>query len=475
MLLFLILLTSCGLKEKESMPVIVQPNFSTVSVHDPSIIKADDTFYIIGSHLSAAKSDDLMQWELISESVRTNTLFEDVYEEFKEEFEYAQSDTFWAGDIQQLKDGRYYMYYCLCKGDSPLSVLGVAVAEDIEGPYKKIESFLYSGTSPQFGKTYDATRHPNVIDPHVFFDNDDQLWMVYGSYSGGIFILELDDTTGLPKDRTTYGTKLLGGNHSRIEAPYIVYNPDLEYYYLFVTFGGLDASGGYNMRVARSKNPDGPYEDIQGQDMIEAKGKANSFFDDASIQPYGNKLLGNFYFEQNDGLTHSGYVSAGHNSVYHDTETNKYYNIFHTRFPNWSERHQVQVNQLYFTEDGWPILSSLNYGGEELYVYSSKQIVGEYSMIETTKEISADTAEPQTIKLKKNGKITGEKTGEWTAAESITTDSIVRIADVTYRGKFVCMWDERQEASVMSFTGVSDNGIPLFLIENKENENNKEK
>lgn len=455
--------------------MIEQPTFSAVSVHDPSITKADDTFYVIGSHLAAAKTDDLMQWEQVSDSVRFNTLFEDVYEEFKEEFEYAQTDTFWAGDIQQLKDGRYYMYYCLCRGDSPLSVLGVAVADNVEGPYKKVESFLYSGTSPQFGITYDATRHPNAIDPHVFYDNDDQLWMVYGSYSGGIFILEMDDTTGLPKDRTTYGTKLLGGNHSRIEAPYIIYNPDTEYYYLFVTFGGLDASGGYNMRVARSKTPDGPYEDMLGQEMIEAKGKANTFFDDVAIQPYGNKLLGNFYFESNDGLTHAGYVSAGHNSVYHDSETDQYFNIFHTRFPNWGERHQVKVSQLYFTEDGWPVQSALSYAGEELDVYTVGQIFGEYSMIQTSKEISAELTEPEPVHLTKKGKIEGEVSGEWAVAENLTTDSVVTIEDVTYRGKFIYMWDDRQQTGVMSFTGVSDEGIPLFLVENKANEENEEK
>jgi arabinan endo-1,5-alpha-L-arabinosidase len=39
---------------------------------------------------------------------------------------------------------------------------------------------------------------PNVVDPNTFFDKDGKLWMIYGSYSGGIFILEMDATTGLP-------------------------------------------------------------------------------------------------------------------------------------------------------------------------------------------------------------------------------------------------------------------------------------
>ena len=31
---------------------------------------------------------------------------------------------------------------------------------------------------------YNAKKHPNVVDPHVFFDAEGKLWMVYGSYSG---------------------------------------------------------------------------------------------------------------------------------------------------------------------------------------------------------------------------------------------------------------------------------------------------
>ena len=98
----------------------------------------------------------------------------------------------------------------------------------------------------------------------VFRDNGGKLWMVYGSYSGGIFIMEMDPATGLQKSGQGYGKHLMGGNHARIEGAYILYSPDSKYYYLFVSFGGLDANGGYNIRVARSLNPDGPYLDAAG-------------------------------------------------------------------------------------------------------------------------------------------------------------------------------------------------------------------
>src|SRR5690606_33925415 len=121
------------------------------------------------------------------------------------------------------------------EGDSPLSALGIAVSDHIEGPYVDQGIFLKSGKGkvPIGDKNYNANIHPNTIDPHVFFDNEGKLWMVYGSYSGGIFIMEMNAETGFPiaYDQSTlnsendgYGRKLMGGNHGRIEAPYIQYD-----------------------------------------------------------------------------------------------------------------------------------------------------------------------------------------------------------------------------------------------------------
>jgi hypothetical protein len=103
--------------------------------------------------------------------------------------------------------------------------------------------------------------------------------------------------TGLPLPGQGYGKHLLGGNHSRIEGAYVMYSPQSKYYYLFTSFGGLDANGAYNMRVARSLNPDGPYLDAKGTDMATVKANpALPLFDDASIAPHGQKLMGNHQF-----------------------------------------------------------------------------------------------------------------------------------------------------------------------------------
>ncbi|MCL2031029.1 MAG: family 43 glycosylhydrolase, partial [Oscillospiraceae bacterium] len=314
------------------------PVFANASVHDPSVFRSGDWFYVIGSHLASAKTQDFIRWTQISTGPQKgNALVDDPAAEFAAALEYARTDTFWAGDIHAMPNGQYFMYYCVCVGNAPLGAIGLAVADAPEGPYSDRGMFIQSGSFPPEGGRYDATVHPNAIDPHVFFDNDGLFWMVYGSYSGGIFILRMDPETGLPypgQENFGYGKKLLGGNHSRIEGAYILYSPESEYYYLFLSFGGLGSGDGYNIRVCRSKNPDGPYEDALGQDMLSCRGAVNSFFDDNAIEPYGVKLMGGYQFRHEEGEPGrtTGYLSPGHNSAYYDAESGRYFLIFHTRF-----------------------------------------------------------------------------------------------------------------------------------------------
>ena len=126
-------------------------DFSDVSVHDPSIMKASDgKYYIFGSHLAAASSEDLVHWDLIDSGVREdNVIIPDAMSEMSDAFTWAKTDTFWAPDVIQLADGRYYMYYCNCEVASPLSALGIAVSDKPEGPYEDLGVILRSGQNAE--------------------------------------------------------------------------------------------------------------------------------------------------------------------------------------------------------------------------------------------------------------------------------------------------------------------------------------
>ena len=148
--------------------------FKNVSVHDPSVMRTEDgRFYIYGSHMQAAWSDDLVDWKMFSKLEKCN-LQPNYAVEFKEALSFAKTGTFWAPDVIRLSDGRYYMYYCCCEGSSPLSALGVAVSDSPEGPFENVQILLRSGYAG-----YDATKYPNAIDPCVFFDAaGERLYMV---------------------------------------------------------------------------------------------------------------------------------------------------------------------------------------------------------------------------------------------------------------------------------------------------------
>lgn len=438
------------------------PEYRNASVHDPSIILADDgNYYVFGSHMQAAKSADLMEWRMISRDAESGCkLVDNVHEEMREAMLYAKTYTFWAPDVVRLNDGKYYMYYCCCEGSCPLSCMGLAVSDAPEGPYKNLGIFLYSGMDG-----YDATQLPNVVDPNVFFDRDGKLWMVYGSYSGGIFILEMDPETGFPLEGQGYGKKLLGKNHSRIEAPYILYSPETEYYYLFLSFGGLNAADGYNIRVCRSKAPDGPYTDSLGQDMIECGGADGTTFNDPDYEPYGVKLLGGYGFqriESDAGKKPVIYRSPGHCSAIRDESTGRYFLVFHTRFEGRGEQYQIRVHQMFMNEDGWPVVLPERYSGEMPGPVSEDRQAGLYKLVLHGHDINTEPHLSDTAVLQADGTISGSHSGTWTCTDGrklrLTLDGI------DYCGVMNSGYDAENEKWIACFTALDPSGCALWGV-----------
>lgn len=436
-----------------------------VAVHDPSVLADGGQFYVFGSHLASARSSDLMGWtQLSSAPVAGNVLAPDPQTTFAEAIAWIGGGlNFWAPDVRRLADGRYYMYYCLCEGSSPRSALGLAVADAPGGPYTNQGILLRSGmwgqTSPD-GTIYDATKHPNAVDPALFEDAAGRLWMVYGSYSGGIFILRLDPATGRPLAGQGYGKKLIGGNHARIEAPYILYVPATGYYYLFLSYGGLTADGGYQIRVGRSTAPDGPYLDPSGTNLTQVAGAPGSFFDDASIAPHGAKLVGNYRFLHVDGeprTTSRGYVSPGHNSAWLDPVSGRAYLLFHTRFFGRGEQHEVRVHRLHFNQHGWPVVAPHRYAKEADEVFTSAGLAGRYKLIRHGKDISATVRESTLVTLAGNGAVSGDASGAWSLAAD-GRNGVLTLGGVAFRGLFLRQWDDDNRTWVTAFSGLSAAG-----------------
>jgi arabinan endo-1,5-alpha-L-arabinosidase len=430
---------------------------------------------VFGSHLAAARSTDLMNWTLVADGVtNANPLFTNVLTALQDTFTWSQVNDLWAPDVARLGDNKFYFYYNSCRGDSPLSAMGVAVADTVNGPYTNKQIFLRSGMNglSEDGMTnYDAQVHPNVVDPQTFFDHNGNLWMIYGSYSGGIFIMSMDETTGLPDPGQGYGKHLLGGHHARIEGAYVIYNATTGFYYMFTSFGGLAANGGYNIRVARSAAPDGPYVDAAGTDMATVKGSPSQIFFDPLIEPHGQKLVGNFQFANATGEsgTPHGYVSPGHNSAFFDAATGQYFIVFHTRFPARGEIHEVRVHQMFFNSQGWPVIAPFRYAPLSLAQpavaaeVTNSDVAGAYKVVNHQKDISAIVRQSENIRLNADGTLAGGATGTWIhRGNNLVEVSFSGVGP--FYGVLSRQWNHNANRFVVTFSATTQGGISLWGV-----------
>ena len=298
---------------------------------------------------------------------------------------------------------------------------------------------------------YNFRAMPNAIDPTVFTDKTGKMWMVYGSWSGGIYILEIDKNTGdviRPQADTTnrvdpyFGKQILGGGHVSIEAPYIVYSPEADYYYLFVSYGVLTREGGYQVRVFRSKEPNENYVDMNGRYPLRGDRHKN----------FGLKLSGNYYLPS----LKQAYMAPGHNSVFIDSKDGKFYNVFHTRYNNGQENHQVRVHQLAINAEGWPVMLPFKTQGETIdSAVNESTLIGKYFFVNQGTGIDANITEPKIMYLETGGKLRTESAiGTWSISDGKFIN--FNIDGIQYSGVLSKMRDEAG-TSVVTITLAGNN------------------
>ena len=476
--------TTAATVDTEDDPQSGSPaDLKRVSVHDPSIVwdPSSNTYYVFGSHRAAAKSTNMMSWEAFTAPWATatsnNAANADAFttpqvtkvkkggSEYDLNFNalawstrgsdsYKVDGNMWAPDvIYNKKLGKWCMYLSI-NGDHWYSSIIMLTADRIEGPYRYQAPVVMSGF--RSGDSYKDTdleivlgqqtslpdryapsdnygnHWPNCIDPCVFYDENGKLWMSYGSWSGGIFMLELDENTGLRNYDVNYeisstsdpyfGKKIAGGHYVSGEASYIEYIGG--YYFLFMTYGGLEAAGGYQMRVFRSQNPDGPYVDSKGSSAIFNSYLLN-FGPTANDGNRGVNIFG-AYNEWGYQVTGDfGERAQGHNSII-AAEDGRTYLVYHTRFQNREEGHEVRVHQVYQNEEGWLVAAPFEYTGEGVksagiaaaQKVATANIPGSYKFLQHNYKLDHAAkafASPVDIKLNADGTITGDRTGTWSA------------------------------------------------------------
>ena len=188
----------------------------------------------------------------------------------------------------------------------------------------------------------------NAIDPNFVIDDQDQPWLVWGSFWDGIQLVRLDTTMHVaageqPRtiarryspnsaQQAPNPTSKYAGTNA-IEAPFVFRHDG--WYYLFVSWDYCcqGSKSNYRVAVGRSRSVAGPYLDRNGIDMR-----------------YGGGTL----FLEGDKQQ---YEAAGHCAVYHFDGEDVF--ICH----GYSIAHQgasiLVQRPIHWTADGWPTLEKI--------------------------------------------------------------------------------------------------------------------
>lgn len=427
----------------------------------------------------------------------------------------------WAPDVIYNKTMKKWCMYMSLNGDHWCSSIVCFVSDKIEGPWTYQGPVVFSGFQGTYahnsyaaaddwkhtdfaiatGETALPSRYkmgdkwgtywPNCIDPCVFYDDSDNLWMSYGSWSGGIFMIKLDKTNGLRDYTYTFpyevngkvttpgaasanctsdpyfGKKIAGGYYVSGEASYI--QKIGKYYFLFMSYGGLTSDGGYQMRIFRSENPDGPYKDCYGTSALFKSYKMN--YSSATEDNRGVLLFGGYQWDAMSGAE----IAQGHNSAFVDKQ-NRSFVVYHTRFSNGGEGHQVRVHQLFLNDEGWLMAAPFEFDGETITdaAIASKasiadvDIAGDYQFMrhqygQNTKAKAFET--PVNITLNADGTITGAEKGTW--KRTAGTDYIhLTINDVVYRGVLVKQTIDYTNIPAIAISALSSSSGSVALGQN---------
>ncbi len=398
----------------------------------------------------------------------------------------------WAPDVVYNKTMKKWCMYMSLNGDSWCSSIVCFTSDNIEGPWKYQGPVVFSGFFGKYahnsfaaandwkntdlaiatGATSLPERYnvgekwgtfwPNCIDPCVFYDDQDNLWMSYGSWSGGIFLIKLDKTNGLRDYTYTFpyevngkaatpgtananttsdpyfGKKIAGGYYVSGEASYI--EKIGSHYFLFMSYGKLDSNGGYQMRVFRSDKPEGPYVDCNGTSAVTSRYLMN--YSAKAADNRGVLLFGGYKWNPMSGAE----IAQGHNSAFNDKQGRSFV-VYHSRFSNQGEGHQVRVHQLFLNDEGWIMAAPFEFDGETITnndiatkaSIADSEIAGDYQFMRH--EYGQDTEKkayetPVNIRLNADGTITGAEKGTW--ERTAGTDYIhLTINGVVYRGVLV--------------------------------------
>ncbi|RYG45642.1 arabinan endo-1,5-alpha-L-arabinosidase [bacterium] len=298
-------------------------------VHDPTVVNVKGRwlcFSTSGDGFGVVRSSkDLKSWTV------HGPLFKTQPEWLRSRYRHR---SIWAPDVLVLGD-KVRVYYCASEFGTNKSVIGMAECERFD-PAKPLEGWEDKGLVLESVPDRDTF---NAIDPETIVDPAGRHWLYFGSYFAGIYVVELDPTTGrLLKPESPDLIRVAQNTGERgnpLEGAAVCRRG--EDYYLFVSYG-LAAQGvksTYRIMVGRSKSPSGPFLDADGKSMAEGghlevmKGSPPMFspgHSDVLQAPDGRWLMPYHFYDARS------YWGGG----------------------NWGLP-RLQIRELLWSTDGWPL------------------------------------------------------------------------------------------------------------------------
>ena len=363
-----------------------------VAIHDPAIVEDRGTYYIFGTHRRCARSTDLVHWERFENNLSRDpeSALGGIWEAWPKQPENPDlNGNTWAPDvIWNPVMGKWCMYLSV-NGHDFRSVIVLLTADRLDGDWTYVGPVVYSGFD---ASNVDRTDVPRVLGEQAAHDLPDrylslkdtrinaidaapilcehgEMWMSVGSWFGGIWMFKLDPATGL-RDYTAaypfvkdacdpyYGVKAAGGYWNSGEGSYFVRKNG--WWYLFLSYGWLGTTGGYQIRIFRSKHLLGPYVDQNGNPAICAGEIPDNLTKDTGV-----RLTSSVLWSGGPDRIGSVEISQGHNSVLHRRSDGRLFLTYHTRFiEREGEDYETHIRELLPTEDGWLVAAPYEYQGQ---------------------------------------------------------------------------------------------------------------
>ncbi len=176
------------------------------ATHDPSILETVEdgktVYYICSTGWNFGneihRSTDLIHWDYVGKTMSQKTSMRAIAAWEEED---NSSIQWWAPDIVPAYGGGYWLYTCAVSNqrhnDYSKACIVLFYSDTMQA-----ESFRYKGVLMQSAIPSGSagTIDVNSIDPQIIYSADGKMYMAYGSFGTGNWMLELNPKTGLRKD-----------------------------------------------------------------------------------------------------------------------------------------------------------------------------------------------------------------------------------------------------------------------------------